>query len=155
MTVKQTALNIKSRMESLTEVVGQDGETGEDITKPVFDNVVIGNYNPENMPNGTLLSIRAVLEDETLDFAGPSPPNSPFSVPWHITLYVSGPISKATLRVYELVPIIWGSLLTDLTFNGACSEGFMDKPRVVYDEDMQTSNRMVSGARFKLRTNHF
>lgn len=153
MTVKETAENIKERMEALTEVIGQDGE-GKDIIQPIFDKVIIGDFNSDEMPPGTVMSIRAVMEEDSLDFAGPLPPESPFTVPWHLSLYVSGQVSEATLRIYELVPVIKTSLNNDLSFNGSCTEGYWDKPKVIYDEDMRTSNSMVSGARFRIRTNY-
>lgn len=46
MTVKTTAENIKSRLEALTEITGQD-DKGKDITEKVLDNVVIGDYDTD------------------------------------------------------------------------------------------------------------
>lgn len=153
MTVKSMAENIKSRLEALTEITGQD-DKGKDITEKVLDNVVIGDYDTNQMPPGKVLSIRAVTEDYTLDFAGPNPPDSPFTVPWHLTLYVSGPVSDATLEVYRVVPLIKASILNDMTFGGACSEGYWAQPSVIYDEIMKTKTRMISGARIIFMTNH-
>lgn len=154
MTVKTTAENIKSRFEALTEVIGVDPETEEEITKAIFDMVVIGNFETDQLPPGRVISIRSVMEENTLDFAGPNPPSSPFTVPWHITLYVSGPITDATLEVYRLVPIIKASIESDMAFSGSCREGFWDDPSVVYDETMTTRTKMISGARIRFKTNY-
>lgn len=147
MTVKSTAENIETRMNQLTETV-------DDESVNVLDNVVIGDYDTSQMPPGKVLSIRAVTEEDTLDFAGPNPPDSPFTVPWHLTLYVSGPISDATLEVYRIVPLIKASIREDMTFDGACSEGYWAQPSVIYDEIMKTKTRMISGARIIFMTNH-
>jgi hypothetical protein len=153
MTVKTTAENIKSRLEALTEITGQD-DKGKDITEKVLDNVVIGDYDTDQMPPGKVLSIRAVTEEGHLDYAGPNPPDTPFTVPWHLTLYVSGPISKATLEVYRIVPLLKDEIIKDMTFNNSCIEASWAKPSVIYDEVMKTTSRMISGARIIFMTTH-
>jgi len=154
MTIQKTAENIKSRFEAISKVVGVDEETKKEITEKVFDRVVIGNFETDQMPPGRVISIRAVMEENTLDFPGPNPPNSPFTVPWHITLYVSGTITKATLEVYKLVLILKSSIESDMTFSKSCREGFWDNPSVVYDETMSTKTKMISGARIRFKTNY-
>jgi len=153
MTVKTMAENIKSRLEALTEITGQD-DKGKDITEKVLDLVVIGDYDTNQMPPGKVLSVRAVTEDFTLDFAGPNPPDSPFTVPWHLTLYVSGPVSDATLEVYRVVPLIKASIQSDMAFSNSCSEGYWAHPSVIYDEVMKTATRMISGARIIFMANY-
>lgn len=154
MTIHTTANNILSRMQSLTEVTGQDDE-GEDITANVLDTVVVGDYDTNQMPPGKALSIRAVLEDDTLDYAGPNPTPTPFTVPWHLTLYVTGQISQATLEVYRIVPLIKASILTDMTFSGACSEAYWAKPNTIYDEITRNKSQMTSGARIIFMTTYY
>lgn len=151
MTVELTAANIKTRMEALKETVTNEEDEEEEIT--IFDTVVIGNIDSDKMPPGTSMSIRAVTEEAALNFAGPDIPPSPFTTPWHLTLYVTGQVSEATSRIYHLIPLIKESLLIDMTFGGSCTEAWWPEPHLIYDE-VTTKTGMISGARFILMANY-
>ncbi len=148
MTILGTATNLEARMKALKETVDEEQVS-------VLDEVVVGDYDTSKMPPGKTLSIRAVTEEGTLDFAGPNPPDSPFSTPWHLTLYVSGQISKATKEVYRIIPLLKASILTDMTFGGSCTEAYWAEPNVIYDEEPKTPSNMVAAARIIFYANYY
>jgi hypothetical protein len=140
MTILETANNIETRMKALKETVGG-------VQVPIFDTVIVGGIDPQNLPKGTSITIRAVVQGDALNFSGPNPPYTPFATPWHLTVYRTGRISEATKEIYRIIPLVLAELNTDMSFGGACSEAYWPEPYVIYDEDFTSKTNMIGGAR--------
>lgn len=148
MTVKETAQQIKTTIDAITETVGG---TKTDV---LFKSWIGDLPNPPSA-GSVVATVRAMTkeEDGNFNFPGNSPPEMPYWVPWEIIIYSAAQeLTDATLRLYEVVDMVETALRVDLSFNGTCSEGVLSDIPVTYGAGGTSENNINPAAKISLKT---
>jgi len=165
MTLSETTEYIKTRLELLGTNVAGNTSRGEFIkslvalmtgTQTVKDDIndlidtLIGTAETstligkvwhgtyEDPPQGsrTVASVQAESQTNALSMAGGTfIPESPYTVPIYITLFVKGQKNDAYPVLYDLVDSVVNDLSQDITMGGTCNEAyFPEDEHVLYSQ---------------------
>lgn len=147
MTVSETATQIKTVIDAITETIGT--EEVEVVSKSWIGDIGA----PPNVGEIIVTIIAREEEEEDVNYPGNNPPPKPKWVPWEIyVVSVGQDVTSATIRLYDVVPMIKDALRADLSFNGTCDEGIFPSKSVVYGAGGTNKNDLKPSALINLKT---
>ena len=116
-------------------------------TSTLIGKVWHGTYEDPPMGSKTVASIQAESETDTLSMAGGTMiPQSPYSVPIYVTLYVKGQKNDAYPTLYDLVRTVLTDLSQDMTMGGTCTEAYFPEDRHVLYSQLENQTGFLAAA---------